>query len=103
MDAAGSRFRDATARLDALPRDETIAGLIDEIDGLADQVQRVIDDQATEGVFAEAMARGLTGDRNDAFLNVSGLVYIATQWDLGPAGAEALLAGLTTDERAPEH
>lgn len=102
VNAAVSRFRDATARLDALPRDEIIAGLIDEINGLAHQVQREIDDQATEGVFAEAIAGGLTGDRSDAFLNVSGLVYIATQWDLDPAGAEAFLAGLAADERAPE-
>jgi hypothetical protein len=100
VDAAVSRFRDATARLDALPRDEIIAGLIDEIDGLADTVQREVDEHATEGVFAEAMAGGLTGDHNDTFLNASGLVYIAAQWDLDPAGAEALLARLAADEQA---
>jgi hypothetical protein len=95
VDAAVSRIRDATARLDALPRDEIIAGLIDEIDGLIRQVQREIEEKATEGVFAEAIADGLTGHRNDAFLNISGLVYIAMQWDLDPASAEAFLAGLT--------
>ena len=102
VDAAMSRFRDATARLDALPRDEVIAGLIDEIDGLTHQVQREIEEKATEGVFAEAIADGLTGRRSDAFLKVSGLVYIAMQWDLDPAGAEALLTGLAADERAPD-
>jgi hypothetical protein len=100
--AAASRFRDARACLDALPRDETIVGLIGQLDGLGDQVGREIDDHATEGVFAEAVARGLTGDPSAAFLNVSGLVYIATQWDIDPASAEALLGGLAADERAPE-
>jgi hypothetical protein len=38
------------------------------------------------------MARGLTGDPNDILLNVSGLVHIATQWDIDPAAAGALLA-----------
>jgi hypothetical protein len=102
VDAAVSRFRGAAARLDALPRDEVIAGLIDEIDELARRVQREIDDQATEGVFAEAIIGGLTGNRSNAFLNVSGLVYIATQWDLDPASAEAILAGLAADEQPPE-
>lgn len=102
VDAAISRFRDATVRLNALPRDEIIAKLIDEIDTLADRVQREADDHASEGVFAEAIAGGLTGDHNDAFLNVSGLVYIATQWDLDPAVAQALLANLAAEEPAPE-
>jgi hypothetical protein len=94
VDAAISRFRDATARLDALPRDEITAGLRDEINGLADRVQREVDAYTTEGVLAEAIAGGLTGDANDALRNVSGLLYIATQWDLDPAGAVAMLARL---------
>jgi hypothetical protein len=98
VDAALSRFRDARACLDALPRDEIIAGLIDEIDGFADRVQREIDAHATEGVFAEVIAGGLTGTRDDAFLRVSGLVYVAMQWDLDPAAAEILLATLAADE-----
>jgi hypothetical protein len=48
------------------------------------------------------MARGLTGDASDTFLSVSGLLYIATQWDIDPAGAEVLLASLAGDKRAPE-
>jgi hypothetical protein len=102
VDAAVSRFRDAAVRLDALPRDEIVAGLIDEIDRLAHRVRREIDGQATEGAFAEAIAGGLTSDRNDAVLNVSELVYIAMQWDLDPASAEACLAGLVADEQAPD-
>jgi hypothetical protein len=88
-DDAVSRFHDAKARIDALPRDEITSRLIDEIDGLAERVQCEVDEHATDGVLAEAMAGGLTGDHNDTFLNVSGLVYVATQWDLDPAGAEA--------------
>jgi hypothetical protein len=102
VDAAVSRFRDASVRLEALPRDEITAGLINEIDALADRVQHEVDDHTTESVFADAMAGGLTGDHNDAFLNVSGIVYIATQWDLDPAGAEALLACLGVDQQEPE-
>jgi hypothetical protein len=101
-DEAWSRFRDATTRLDALPRDETITALIHEIGRLAGHVHREVDDQAAEGEFAEAIARGLTGDAGDTFLNVSGLLYIATQWDIDPAGAEVLLASLAGDKRAPE-
>lgn len=101
VDAAVSRFREAAARLDALPRDEIIAGLRDEIYGLAHRVQREVDEHATECVFAEAIAGGLTGDANDALRNVSGLLYIATQWDLDPAGAGAILARLAADEQAP--
>jgi hypothetical protein len=92
VDAAWSRFRGSTARLDQLPRDGTITRLIDEIKGLADQVQRETDDNAAEGVFAEAIARGLTGDPNDILLKVSGLVHIATQWDIDAAAARALFA-----------
>lgn len=102
VDAAVSRFRDATVRLEALPRDDITAGLVKEIDALAVRVQREVDDHDTDGVLAEAMAGGLTGDPNDAVLNLSGLVYIATRWDLDPAGAEALLARLTADEPEPE-
>lgn len=98
VDAAVSRFRVATARLEALPRDEITAGLKEEIDALAVRVQREVDDHATEGVLAEAMAGELTGDHNDAVLNVSGLIYIATQWDLNPADTEAFLARLAADE-----
>ena len=85
-DSASSRFRDSAARLDALPRDEITAALIDEIDRLAGQVHREIHRQAPEGEFAQAMARGLTGDVSDTFLHISRLVYIATQWDLDPVG-----------------
>lgn len=93
-DEARGRFRDAITRLDALPRDETITGLIDEIGRLAGHVHNETDDQATQGKFAETMARGLTGDVNDTSLNVSELIYIATQWDLDPADAEVLISSL---------
>ncbi len=102
VDAAVSRFHDATVRLEALSRDDITAGLIEEIDALAVRVQHEVDDHVTKGVFAEAMAEGLTGDHNDAFLKVSGLVYIATQWDLDPAGAESLVARLAADEQEPD-
>lgn len=92
VDTTVNRFRDATARLDALPRDEITAALINEINELSNRVQREVDEHATEGVLAEAMAGGLTGRHNDTFLSISGLIYIATQWDLDPAGAEAILA-----------
>jgi hypothetical protein len=48
------------------------------------------------------MAGGLAGDQNDTLVNVSVLVYVATQWDLDPAGAEAILTRLAADEQAPE-
>lgn len=102
VDAAVSGFRDATARLDALPRDEIVAGIIDEVYDLADRVQREVDESATDGVLAEATARGLTGDHNDTYLHVEGLIYIATQWDIDPASAEALLARQAADEQTPE-
>lgn len=102
VDEAISQFRDARARLDALPRDEVTACLIDEIDELADQVQGEVDDHVTDGVFAEAMANGLTGNHNDASFTISGLTYIATQWDVDPTGAEAMLADLAGDEQPPE-
>lgn len=102
VDAAWNRFRDATVCLDTLPRDEAIAELIDEIGGITSRVDREINDQATESMFAEAMARGLTGDASDAFFNVSGLVYVATQWDLDPAGAVAFLASPAGGKRAHE-
>jgi hypothetical protein len=94
LDAASSRFRDSTARLDRLPRDGTIARLDEEIKRLSDRVQRETADLVAGGGFAEAMARGLTGDPNDIFLNVSGLVHIATLWDIDPAAAGALLENL---------
>jgi hypothetical protein len=92
IDAASGRFRDATARLDRMPRDGTIARLTDQIEQLADRVQRETDDHAAEGVFAEAMACALTSNPNDTLLNVSGLVHSATQWDIDPTTAGALLA-----------
>ncbi|WP_326943735.1 hypothetical protein OG439_27680 [Amycolatopsis sp. NBC_01307] len=102
VNEAVSRFRDAAARLETLPRDKITAGLIDEIYGLAGRVQREVDEHATEGVLAEAMAGGITGVHNDTILSVSGLTYIATQWDLNPAGAEAALARLAAANRAPD-
>lgn len=96
-----SRFRDAMAHLDALPRDEIIARLVDEVESLALQVQREADDPTDAGTFAQAMTGALTGDQNDTMLNILGLVYIATQWDLDPASAEALLAGPAAEEAAP--
>lgn len=100
--AAVSRFREARARLDTLPSDELMAGIMEQIDGLTYRVQREVDEHATEGFFAEAMAGGLTGDHNDAVNNVSGLLYIATQWDVDPAGARALLDLLEPKEPAPK-
>ncbi len=97
-----SQFRDARARLDALPRDEITAVLLDEVDAIANRVQHEVDAPATEAVFAEAIVGALTGDHNDTHLNVQELVYIATQWDLDPAGAEALLTAAATDEQVPQ-
>ncbi|WIX92577.1 hypothetical protein [Amycolatopsis sp. DG1A-15b] len=102
VNAAVSRFRHTAANLEALHRDQITAGLIEEIEGFANRVQHEIDEHTTEGVFAEAMASAFTGDPNETFVNVSGLIYIATQWDLDPASAEAAIARLASGQQAPE-
>jgi len=91
VDSAITRYRDAAARLDALPRDEVTTLLVDSLEELAGRVQGEADENATDGVLAADMAAVLVGENNDTFVNVTAMIYLATQWDLDPASAQALL------------
>jgi hypothetical protein len=102
VDGAISRFRDASARLEALPRDGLLSVITDNVAQLANRVQLEVDEKVPDGSFAELLASGFTGAHNDVYVNVAGVLYIATQWDLDPVAAEELLDGLVADERAPE-
>jgi hypothetical protein len=101
-DDAVNSFRDAVARLGALPRDEVVQALTNDIDMLAARVRHEADNRVTEAVFAEAMASGLTSHHSDTLSSIAGLIYLATQWDLDPAHAHAILARFASDEVAIE-
>jgi RecA/RadA recombinase len=102
VDETARRFDDAQDRLEALPSDDVTAGLIEQVDLLADRVRREVDEQTTEGVFAQALASGLTANPDDSFFTVAGLQYVATQWDLDPARALDFFNTPVPDEQASE-
>jgi hypothetical protein len=102
IDSTITRYGDAAARLEALAGDEITALLVNSLDELATRVQGEADNSATDGVFAADMVAVLIGDNNETFLNVNGLIYVATLWDLDPVAAGELLDAQTTDEHAFE-
>jgi len=99
-DDAMRRFNDAFARLEDLPVDAITVALLDEVALLATRVQSEVDDSATAKTFAETFARGIRGDQADDFGAVALLMYLATEWDVDPAGAAALLEQLSDDDSA---
>jgi hypothetical protein len=96
-DDAMARFHDANAQLQDLPEDDLTVALLEELTLLAQRVQDEVDNSATDATFAEAFARGIGGDGNDAFVRAALLLYLATEWDVDPAGAVQLLQAAVDD------
>jgi hypothetical protein len=91
VDDALRRFKAADEDLTRLPEDDVTRALAEELALLANRVQAQVDEGATTSTLAEELARGLNGETSDAFTRVALLVYLATEWDLDPATAAALL------------
>jgi hypothetical protein len=90
-DDALARFKGAVEDLTRLREDAATRALTEELALLADRVQSEVDECATTGTLAGEFARGLNGETPDGFARVTLLIYLATEWDLDPAAATALL------------
>lgn len=90
-DEAVARFRTAIARIEALPEDEVTTTIRDLLIALGERVQGELDGTATMMPLTEAVTRGVAGNLNSDFTTMTGMALIATEWDIDPATAAALL------------
>jgi hypothetical protein len=90
VDDAVARFRRAREALASLAEDDATVAFADALDELADRVQGEFDDPTTTEYLAAQFAPGLE-DHSQDFRTINAMIDVATEWDLDPARAVALL------------